>query len=244
MDQEQASQSPDSVCSVSERHSMEAPTPSCCTESMLGELYALRDQAKPMLDRSIQQLQHPDQLSAPLMAHFRVESDDEQRIAVIRQQVSGMRASMDATDIIYWCRDSGDPTCRNRRAAAYNCQSSSPKYVLFCGDYAFSTLGTTDEFLFGGGWLKTFIHEYAHLACSAPGGILPSGQEVYAGRNGYPPEPDVAIRNADSYANFIMNAGSSASSASEGGGLPDWAWGLIGVGAVGAIVGGILATVL
>ena len=53
-------------------------------------------------------------------------------------------------------------------------------------------------------WLKTVIHEYAHIGCSSVNRILAASSEFYLGQANYPPQADLAVKNADSYTNFVL----------------------------------------
>lgn len=216
---------------------------------MLREINTLGQTAKTRTEQAIALIANPQSVAAPLMAHFRVRPDDTARINIIRRHLEAMRADMNGNDIRFWCRDEGDPTCRRRRAAAYNCQSSSPRYVLICGSYAFSAADPETRFISGSDWVRTLIHEYVHLSCRSPGEIFAHEEEVYHGREGYPPEPDRAVKNADSYAHFVMQAqeGSAGSGSALGailGGLLGGGAGAaagVGIGLAAGLSGGVLA---
>jgi hypothetical protein len=172
---------------------------------MLREIWRLRAQASPIVFNATRKLMHPQRVRGPLWAHFRVRPNDLFRVAIIRNQFENMSLAIFSDDVRFMCRDQGDPSCRQRRAAADNCSSTSPRHMWFCGGYVFSSMPNGGSYLFGSGWLKTVIHEYAHLGCPRAGGILSMGNEYYMGRPGYPPsDPNLAIKNADSYASFAM----------------------------------------
>jgi len=192
-------------CTADERQSL-ARINLCCTESMLEEIGSLRAQAVPVVYTAARKLSSaPDDVSGPLWDHFRVRPDDRPRILVIVHQLELMVGEMTRDDVKFACRDwMIDPMCFGIHASTSpTCTSSRPVYIHFCGDYEF---GET-RYLSGGHWLKTLIHEYAHAACPGTSMIRPAGSEFYRGKPGYPPEsPDVAVRNADSYANFALEA--------------------------------------
>lgn len=187
-------QAPSHDCTPTERQALDVPAPPCCTLAMLREIWRLRAEAVPVVWNAFKKLFRPNDLREALWSNFRVRPDDLARVAVIRNQFGDMLDTITSEDVLFMCRDEGDPACSKRRAASEN---TRPRRVWFCGSYVFSTMG--DKYLVGDDWLKTVIHEFAHAA--APNRILPAGKEFY----GYPPnDPEVAVKNADSYALFAL----------------------------------------
>ncbi|MEO1208794.1 MAG: DUF4157 domain-containing protein [Cyanobacteria bacterium J06638_20] len=230
-------QTAETPCDASRRDSLDRPTPSCCTPAMLRELTELRTTARPIISNALNALSRPQSVQAQLQAHFRVNPDDSANLAIIRTQYQNMLNTMDSEEVQFWCRGIGDATCQTqggqRRATSINCHAMSPLISMFCGNYEGSVAGGT--FLSGENWVRTMIHEYAHLGCPTVGLILSSGNEFYVGRPEYPgPTAEVAVKNADSYANFAIALNSSADS-----GLPDWAIALLAVGGAGLAATGI-----
>ena len=132
----------------------------------------------------------------PLMEQFQAKYME------FRKQAEAMKAD----NVLFMCRDIGDPACRKRSAASENCSSSPKRHLWLCGDVA----------LFppfqGKRGLKTMIHEYAHVGCPGGGTMAGEGSEVYreirAGDK-MKPNPNYPgkdpIDNADSYANFALD---------------------------------------
>ena len=205
-------QTAEQACSAEERQSMERLN-RCCTASMLNEIQSVRAQAIPIVHQAGLRLRNsPNGVRGALWDHLRIRPDDQQRMPIVRNQLELMVKALAGNNVTFSCRDEMmDPMCgmgTMRARTSPTCTGSGPFDVALCGSYESSVQLENWPFLFGGSWLKTMIHEYAHVACPGSGMILPAGQEFYQGRSGYPPEdPDVAIKNADSYANFALDAG-------------------------------------
>ena len=153
---------------------------------------------------AFRKLFNPKTVSGALWDHFRVRPNDILRVLQIQNQFSSMLDVMVSDKIQFMCRDNSDPNCRGFYGFSDNCSSTTPIHITLCGWYVFATMGGS-SFLGDPRWLQTLIHEYAHAGCTTLGAILPAGSEFYASRGGYPPsDPDVAIKNADSYANFAL----------------------------------------
>ncbi|HMD96342.1 MAG TPA: DUF4157 domain-containing protein [Terriglobia bacterium] len=197
-------QQPKGDCDAPTRQSVNMPIPSCCTQSMLQEIWNLRGTAIPICWNAFRKLFKPGGVSAALWDHFRVRPNDTLRVVKIQNQFSSMLDVMVSDRIQFMCRDATDSMCRGFFGFSDQCSSTSPVHIWLCGGYVFATVGGS-KFLGEPHWPQTLIHEYAHAGCPAVGAILPAGSEVYASKGGYPPaDPDVAIKNADSYANFAL----------------------------------------
>ena len=196
------SQKPDENCSLDDRRSLEMPTRSCCNADFLQEINRLRFRAKRLIQNAYQKLLYqPFSVKRALWNHFGVKPDDPIRIRVILKQLKNMLDATESSDVVFMCRDQGDPGCSGRQAATDNCSSSPVRRLWLCGDIALSS-----PFLYGNGWLRALIHEYAHVGCRETGGILWEGLEFYEDNknNNNPPPAALAIKNADSYTHFIL----------------------------------------
>jgi hypothetical protein len=201
------------ACSADERQSLERFNP-CCTASMLREIGILKAQAIPILQGTVNTLStSPNSVAGNLWEHFRVRPDDSRRMPQVVLQFRNMLAAMRGHETIYGCRDKNeDPMCRPdsvfpvRASTSPTCTASGPYYVHFCADYA-AAARSGGTYLAGGDWLRTFIHEYAHIGCSAATPIYPAGSEFYrSSGSGYSvTNPDRMIQNADCYAWFAMS---------------------------------------
>ena len=196
-------------CTYDERNSADSSSRTCCTPSMEGEIDGLRSSGLRRVQYALSQLKSsPQSVTQQLQTHFLVKPSDTASVTRIGDQLQHMADAMQPgnTSVQYWCRDQKDknacPQHGNlvRRAASNNCSSTVPNRMLFCGNYGASPY-------LGSGWLKTVIHEFAHVGCPPGGQILPAGSEFYQGVTAYPP-PDAAtaIKNADSYANFALDS--------------------------------------
>jgi len=242
----------DGACNAEQRGSVELPPVSCCTRRMREELEALRAGARPIVAAAISALDRPGSVAGALRAHFAIGPDDSARIDTVKTHFRAMRDMMDDSDVTFLCREQSEPPCtlpgKRNYAISTSCHLSTPILSMFCGDYEGSVSGA--PFLAGRDWVQTMIHEYAHMACPRMGVILsacpnPSGPcEYYAESPGYPREPDSAVKNADSYANFArtVTEGAPASSLSSSGG--SWVPWLIGGIAVVAAIAGVIAAVV
>jgi hypothetical protein len=200
-------QAPSAECSVAQRRSMDLPPATCCTAAYLKDIWKMRDEGLKLVSNALNRLLRPESVADALWAHFKVLPSDGSRLPVIRARFEEMERAMQAADVQFLCRDFGDPgDCSGKRAGvADNCSSLPVKHILLCGNIALSQAGA-GTFLDDPHWLRTMIHEYAHAGCSAPGLINAEGAEVYQAdpKRKYPPEPDIAIKNADSYAGFAL----------------------------------------
>lgn len=180
----------------------------CCTRPMLEEVGMLHGQAVPRLDNATKLLEKPADAEEPLAKNFGIKPEDASRISTIRDGLSRIRSSMANGEGIFLCRRSGDPACKTKdgkdRRATTDVEGN--RWITLCGDYDGSV---------GGGvylaepqlWIKTLIHEYAHLVGGR--GMLTEDTEAYRGddKRPFPPkDPDAAVRNPDSYAWFAMDA--------------------------------------
>lgn len=200
------------ACSADERQSMERFNP-CCTASMLREIGILKAQAIPILQGAVNTLTtSPGSVEGHLWEHFRIRPNDSRRLPQVSQQLSNMLSKMQGHETIYGCRDKNeDPMCRPdsifpvRASTSPTCTASGPYYLHFCADYT-DAARSGGTYLTGGNWRRTFIHEYAHIGCSAATPIYPANTEFYRNPGGsYPVQnPDRMIQNADCYAWFAM----------------------------------------
>ncbi len=178
----------------------------CCTPQMLGEVRAHLSFAIPTVESALGKLSSPAAVSSALWDNFRVRPDDD-RVLQIRSVLRSMLEAMQGNRVTFVCRSSDeDPMCAGIRAETVpTCTSSGSIYVHFCGNYQASAQ-RGQPYLVGENWLKTLVHEYAHVGCTATGPIFPSGREFYKGRDQYPQDSDKNIRNADCYAWFTIDA--------------------------------------
>lgn len=208
------------ACGIRERQSMERIN-DCCTASMLREIGAIRAQAIPILEGTVEILSSsPADVSDQLWEHYRIRPNDRKRFPVVLHQFINMLSAMRNNDLtIYICRDKNeDPLCRRglkRAQTVPTCTVSGPFYLHFCGDYVNATRSDRGQYLSGDDWVRTFIHEYAHIGCSPSTPIYPANQEFYRQGDSYPIDsPDRRIRNADCYAWFAMSVRNSTVSRS------------------------------
>ncbi|MBE9514091.1 MAG: DUF4157 domain-containing protein [Chloroflexi bacterium] len=182
---------------------------SYCTSTMINEIEGKVGEAIPIVRNAISRLSSsPQGVRSQLWDHFRIRPDDS-RIPLVLGQFRSMLTEMEGHDVIFLCSDFSDPLCEGGyRGRSSNCQNSRPRYMQLCGDYSWHVDDPNSNFLSTRSsinWVKTIIHEYAHIGCITPPGILGEGNEFYRGRGTYPPgNPDIAIKNADSYAWFAM----------------------------------------
>ncbi len=181
--------------------------PHCCTATMLGELRSLSLKASLKVQHArVKLIEQPASLAEPLRAHFRVNPSNPDHAAHLRY-IAAQLLNMGVVSLyeraVFYCRDAGDEYCVSQgmaQAISTNCPGSTLPVMFFCGYY-------DGEPFLGSGWLKTVIHEYAHVGCTSAGIILDASNEIYKGQSGYPPPADQAVKNADSYAEFAMEVG-------------------------------------
>jgi hypothetical protein len=201
------SQPASAPCSADDRQAMDKVNP-CCTTAMLDQIKSLHPPAIANVQRAYDKLASPTSVSDLLMTHFRLQPSDSARIGVVRDRFQQMLNAMVNGEATFVCRDVSDPKCalKGFLTDSDHCKSDPPRYMTFCANYKLSAEAGMD-FLPPGSWVQKLIHEYVHISCHESLQILGGGAgiEFYQGKAGYPPEdPDVAIKNADSYANFAM----------------------------------------
>jgi hypothetical protein len=210
------------ACSTDERQSMERFNP-CCTTSMLREIGVLKAQAIPIVQGAVNTLAtSPDSVAGNLWEHFHIRPTDSGRLPQVVQQFRNMLTAMRGHEVIYGCRDKNeDPMCRPnsifpvRASTSPTCTEGGPYYMHFCADYT-EAARASGTYFSGGNWLRTFIHEYAHVGCSAATPIYPASSEFYhSSGSGYSvTNPDRMIQNADCYAWFAMSVRDRAAASS------------------------------
>ncbi|HEX6288342.1 MAG TPA: DUF4157 domain-containing protein [Herpetosiphonaceae bacterium] len=255
----------------------------CCTDRMLQEIGQLRTAAFPIVSNALTRLDQPASVSGPLTEYFHITPDDSARVLAIRSQFEQMQTIMRGTGVTFYCYDACDPACRNNRRSAWSSTSQleQPSIIAFCGDYTgavsdnraylnqaeseaappeCSGAGLSQHDALGArNWLRTLIHEYAHVSSAARpsrGGMLAACErgsvnctsEYYLHNPDRPREAALAVRNPDSYAYFAWAVRRGGSPASAGGAGGQRAGGGISTGlAVGlgigaaVLIGGIIA---
>jgi hypothetical protein len=197
---------------------VQEPIPLCCTENMLSEIRAHMGHAKTYVDYAITQLSQPkgDDVSKALWDNFRIRPDD-QRVASVLDEFKAISSKMGSAPFI--CRSlAEDPVCEKHAGAGFDPRGiDNQPYITICGHYpgekaktgpdVAQSLQNPDDvgkFLPERSWVKTMIHEHAHLGS---GSVInkPVTGEFYKCKQSYPQEPEKNLTNADNYAWFALD---------------------------------------
>jgi hypothetical protein len=230
------------VADVDEKGCSDRSSGPCCTPKMIAEIRALHPEAIARVSKAIQVLAGTDRgdykelsdFDKPLQRHFGITSADTGPIDTIRSNyaeiLNAMNGGQGATAVTFKCRDQYLDKCSEGFANTASCAGGKELAdITFCASYDASVKDPRTPFLyerkatspFAGEpfneWVRTLIHEYAHVLClrdidkyvTGPqmrrGKTKEGGgptEESYEFESTYPPKP--ATNNPDSYAWFAM----------------------------------------
>lgn len=178
----------------------------CCTQPMLNEISNNVSVALGYIENAITRLSNPFEVASQLQNNFRISPENTEDVEHIRVMLMSMQHAMISNNVTYMCRDSFlDGMCFAKNADTIPTCSTGEIHMRFCGRYEDSVAGESNFFINSSSvnWIKTIIHEYAHVGC-AYGDMFGANQEFYKMRDTYPRAISENLRNADSYAWFVM----------------------------------------
>jgi hypothetical protein len=172
------------------------PTASCCTQAMLDELSAARQEASEKVGRAVQALRTPQSAGA-LRAHFRVDVTNNDAVLQIMGVLAGVKRGLEDTTTYGF-------NCRQKDGGLAGCNlgvnASSPNNTAgnttICGNMSgpqFLGLPANDHSV------RTIIHEFVHLTGS---GILGAGVERSYSTATFEGTVN-PLQNADCYAHLV-----------------------------------------
>jgi Domain of unknown function (DUF4157) len=202
----------------------------CCTDDMMNkEIKPKLAEATGKVDSVLGTLRaSPKSLEAALKANFAVAPEDAESVGKIVNMLDLMSKEMKGKRVKFLCRDTKDAQCQSDKPGRLKRAETTPLgsdvFVKLCANYEMAAF-YGGQFLQSGNWVKTLIHEYAHVAGTAQAGdksvsIAPAATEFYKDGDPYPQQKEKNLGNADSYAWFVMDAASGAAAGSGSGSQP------------------------
>ncbi len=198
----------------------------CCTDDITNkEIKPKLAEATGKVDSALGALRaSPKSMEGALKANFAVLPDDTESVGKIINMLDLMSKEMKGKRVKFVCRDAKDAQCQSDKPGRLKRAETTPLrsevFVKLCANYEMAAF-YSGQFLQGGNWVKTLIHEYAHVAGTAQAGdksvsIAPAATEFYKDGDPYPQEKEKNLGNADNYAWFVMDAASGAAASGSG----------------------------
>jgi hypothetical protein len=196
----------------------------CCTDDIIKkEINPTLATATGLVDAAASKLKSsPKSVATALKNNFAILPDDQQNVTRIVNVLDVMSGEMKGNRVKFICRDRKDLQCQADKPGFRKFAETMPGvkgkeiYVKLCANYEMAAFYHAD-FLVAGHWVRTFVHEYAHVASHVKAGdknfaIAPASSEFYKeGGDRYPQEQEKNLANADCYAWFVTDVASGSS---------------------------------